>query len=48
MYEVLQSNAVVREENGSVVVECLRAVAETVIWGDQNDAAVFEYFLEMI
>lgn len=26
-----------------LLVEALRALAELLIWGDQNDSAVFEY-----
>ena len=28
------------------VVEALRSIAEILIWGDQNDSSVFEFFLE--
>ena len=46
MQQVLSNNMNVREDNKALIVETLRSVAEIVIWGDQNDTAVFEYFLE--
>ena len=41
-------NVVVTEVNRSWIVESLRAIAEIVIWGDQNDPAVFEFFMEKV
>ena len=46
MYQLLIANPLVTSDNQSVIVETLRSVAETVIWGDQNDENVFDYFLE--
>lgn len=34
------------ESNKTLLVEALRATAEILIWGDQNDASVFDFFLE--
>jgi protein CLEC16A len=39
-------NLTVTEQNKDWIVESLRAIAEIVIWGDQNDPAVFEFFME--
>jgi protein CLEC16A len=39
---VLAKNQVVSESNKSLLVETLRAIAEILIWGDQNDSTVFE------
>lgn len=40
------ANQVVNAFNKSTLIETLRELAELLIWGDQNDARVFEYFLE--
>ena len=47
-YAVMQANLTVTDENRSLVVESLRSIAETVIWGDQNDPQVFDFFLEKV
>lgn len=39
-------NQVVNHFNKAVLIETLRELAELLIWGDQNDPRVFEYFLE--
>lgn len=39
---VLTKNEKVTENNKKILVEALRAIAEILIWGDQNDASVFE------
>ena len=41
-HQVLQRNPVVTEGNKHLIVETFRAIAEILIWGDQNDAKVFE------
>lgn len=33
--------------NKGRMVEVLRSIAEVVIWGDQHDPALFEYFAEV-
>lgn len=43
---VLTKNEKVTENNKKILVEALRAIAEILIWGDQNDASVFDFFLE--
>ena len=43
---VMVKNMKVNESNQSLIVESLRSIAEIVIWGDQNDPAVFDFFLE--
>ncbi|CAI5446636.1 unnamed protein product [Caenorhabditis angaria] len=43
---VLVKNEKVTESNRKILVEALRAIAEILIWGDQNDASVFDFFLE--
>eukprot|EP00892_Ulva_mutabilis_P000723 jgi/Ulvmu1/10651/UM066_0032.1 len=40
------ANQVVNAFNKATLIETLRELAELLIWGDQNDARVFEYFLE--
>ena len=42
LYAVLVKNSIVTEHNKTLIVEVLRSIAETVIWGDQNDPRVFE------
>ncbi|XP_062508801.1 protein CLEC16A-like isoform X2 [Corticium candelabrum] len=46
LHTVLGRNSVVTERNKSLLVESIRSVAEILIWGDQNDAKVFDFFLE--
>mmetsp|Transcript_35893 Transcript_35893/g.94082 ORF Transcript_35893/g.94082 Transcript_35893/m.94082 type:complete len:868 (-) Transcript_35893:55-2658(-) len=43
---VMEENGEVADFNQNLIVESLRSIAEIVIWGDQNDPKVFEYFLE--
>lgn len=42
LYTFLDKNQEVTEDNKSLLVETLRQIAEILIWGDQNDATVFE------
>ena len=46
LYSVLYKNQTVTESNKSLLVETLRSIAEILIWGDQNDSTVFDFFLE--
>ncbi|XP_047740767.1 protein CLEC16A homolog isoform X1 [Hyalella azteca] len=46
LYSVLSKNQVVSESNRGLLVETLRSIAEILIWGDQNDSSVFDFFLE--
>lgn len=46
LYEVLAKNPTVHEGNRALVVETIRAIAEFMIWGDQNEPRIFEFFLE--
>ncbi|XP_028395434.1 protein CLEC16A-like [Dendronephthya gigantea] len=43
---ILMKNAVVTDQNRSLLVETFRSIAEILIWGDQNDSTVFDFFLE--
>jgi protein CLEC16A len=45
-YQVLTRNQVVTEANKNLLVETFRSIAEILIWGDQNDSRVFDFFLE--
>jgi len=45
-YYVLSRNQTVTDSNKSLLVETLRSIAEILIWGDQNDSSVFDFFLE--
>jgi protein CLEC16A len=46
LHQLLQRTTVVTERNRATVVDALRTTAELVLWGDQNDQALFEFFLE--
>lgn len=46
LYEVLVRNQIVTEANKATVVETIRSIAEFMIWGDQNEPKIFEFFLE--
>ncbi|KJH50836.1 hypothetical protein DICVIV_02986 [Dictyocaulus viviparus] len=46
LHGVLVKNEKVVEGNRKILVEALRAIAEILIWGDQNDSSVFDLFLE--
>uniref|UniRef100_A0A1I8HEU6 FPL domain-containing protein n=1 Tax=Macrostomum lignano TaxID=282301 RepID=A0A1I8HEU6_9PLAT len=46
LYGVLCKNQTVTEQNSSLLVEALRSMSEILIWGDQNDDTVFDFFLE--
>lgn len=46
LYHVLSKNQTVSENNRGLLVETLRSIAEILIWGDQNDSSVFDFFLE--
>jgi protein CLEC16A len=42
----LQKNPITTPRNRGVLVETLRELAELLVWGDQNDEKLFDYFLE--
>ncbi|CAH8671933.1 unnamed protein product [Schistosoma rodhaini] len=46
LHSVLQKNRAVNEQNYGILVEALRLIAEILIWGDQNDSSVMDFFLE--
>eukprot|EP00092_Neocalanus_flemingeri_P007638 GFUD01008244.1.p1 GENE.GFUD01008244.1~~GFUD01008244.1.p1 ORF type:complete len:954 (-),score=272.12 GFUD01008244.1:196-3057(-) len=46
LHSVLSKNQTVNESNKSLLVETIRSIAEILIWGDQNDSSVFDFFLE--
>ncbi|XP_019858541.1 PREDICTED: protein CLEC16A-like, partial [Amphimedon queenslandica] len=45
-YTVIERNPAVTEANKKLLVETFRSIAEILIWGDQNDSSVFDFFLE--
>lgn len=45
-HQVLLRNPTVTEGNKHHLVETFRSIAEILIWGDQNDSRVFDFFLE--
>lgn len=46
LYSAIMKNPVVTESNKALVVETIRAIAEFMIWGDQNEPRIFDYLLE--
>ncbi|CAO1405168.1 unnamed protein product [Diamesa serratosioi] len=46
LHGVLDKNQTASEQNRGLLVESLRCIAEILIWGDQNDGSVFDFFLE--
>ncbi|KAI3413561.1 hypothetical protein GPALN_011051 [Globodera pallida] len=46
LHGTLMKNDKITEANSALVVEALRAITEVLIWGDQNDGTVFDFFLE--
>ncbi|XP_026058236.1 protein CLEC16A-like isoform X2 [Carassius auratus] len=46
MYQVLTKNTTVTDHNRNLLVETIRTITEILIWGDQNDSSVFDFFLE--
>ena len=46
LHSVLSKNQTVTESNKGLLVETIRSIAEILIWGDQNDSSVFDFFLE--
>lgn len=46
LYNLLCKNQTVTEQNRGLLVETLRSISEILIWGDQNDSSVFDFFLE--
>ncbi|KAI6177071.1 FPL domain-containing protein [Aphelenchoides bicaudatus] len=46
LHGVLVKNEKITDTNKSLLVEALRSIAEIVIYGDQNDSSVFDFFLE--
>ncbi|XP_058508584.1 protein CLEC16A isoform X2 [Solea solea] len=46
MYQVLTKNTTVTDHNRNLLVETIRSITEILIWGDQNDSSVFDFFLE--
>jgi protein CLEC16A len=39
-------NEKITEGNKALLIEALRTIAEIVIYGDQNDSSIFDFFLE--
>ena len=46
LHAQLSRVTLVNEKNKDSVVESLRTIAEIIIWGEKNDPAIFEFFLE--
>ena len=42
----LQKNPIVTDRNKGALVETLRELAELLVWGDQNDEKLFDFFME--
>ncbi len=46
LFGILNKNQTVTENNKDLLIETLRSISEILIWGDQNDSTVFDFFLE--
>ncbi|KAG8432918.1 hypothetical protein GDO86_017254 [Hymenochirus boettgeri] len=46
MYHILVKNPTVTDLNRNLLVETIRSITEILLWGDQNDSSVFDFFLE--
>ena len=46
LHNSLARIVVVNDTNKEQVVESIRSIAELIIYGDKNDPAIFDYFLE--
>ncbi|KAE9555667.1 hypothetical protein FO519_001138 [Halicephalobus sp. NKZ332] len=46
LHGVLYKNRQVNDGNKEVVIEALRLLAEVLVWGDQNETSIFDFFLE--
>ncbi|EGG23042.1 armadillo-like helical domain-containing protein [Cavenderia fasciculata] len=46
LHSTLVKNSTITNQNSGVVVETLRQIAEVMIWGDQNNNTLFDFFLE--
>ncbi|CDI96806.1 protein clec16a [Echinococcus multilocularis] len=46
LYYVLQKNCETADCNADEVVECLRLFSEIIVWGDQNDGSIMDFFWE--
>ncbi|CAF1039000.1 unnamed protein product [Adineta ricciae] len=46
LYGVLHRNPTISDVNLDLLIETLRSISEILIWGDQHDSSVFDYFLE--
>ncbi|GAM27116.1 hypothetical protein SAMD00019534_102910 [Acytostelium subglobosum LB1] len=46
LYNTLVKNPIITPNNSSTIIETLRQLAEVLIWGDQNNNSLFEFFLE--
>lgn len=46
LHNILIKNIELTSENQSLLVESLHLISEILIWGDQHDPRVFDYFLE--
>ncbi|XP_071105280.1 protein CLEC16A-like [Haliotis cracherodii] len=46
LYTVLCKNQAITDYNRGLLIETLRSISEILIWGDQNDSCVFDFFLE--
>ncbi|XP_055586075.1 protein CLEC16A homolog [Uranotaenia lowii] len=45
-YSVLKGKKITSEKKRSKIIESLRSIGEIVVWGDQNDPEISDYFLE--
>uniref|UniRef100_A0A914C4R6 FPL domain-containing protein n=1 Tax=Acrobeloides nanus TaxID=290746 RepID=A0A914C4R6_9BILA len=46
LHGILLKNEKITESNKALIIEAIRLITEILIWGDQNDTSVFDFFLE--
>uniref|UniRef100_A0AC35TX68 FPL domain-containing protein n=1 Tax=Rhabditophanes sp. KR3021 TaxID=114890 RepID=A0AC35TX68_9BILA len=46
LHGVLVKNEKFNDSNKNLLVDALQAITEILLWGDQNDSTVFDFFLE--
>lgn len=46
LYEALHRYTTISEGNKSHFIETIRSIAEFMIWGDQHEPRIFDFFLE--
>ncbi|KAJ5078311.1 hypothetical protein M0811_05099 [Anaeramoeba ignava] len=46
LHKIIKNNKVYNRSNGKIIVETLREISELMIWGDQNNEKIIDWFFE--